>query len=151
MSRSGNGVEVRDTSIRRRRAYAARHTYCTSLLMAWVQPAYIAAQAGHSVEALLEVYSRWLPGADGADGSRFWETGREESRMKFEVQRVEYPTPKVKFLVEVDLAEVAGMRLDAFDRSLLEDVGSDANATPADQLLLLEMLFRRRQEERKVG
>ena len=29
--------------------------------------------------------------------------------MKFEVQRVEYPTPKVKFLVEVDLAEVAGM------------------------------------------
>lgn len=71
--------------------------------------------------------------------------------MKFEVQRVEYPTPKVKFLVEVDLAEVAGMRLGAFDRSLLEDVGSDANATPADQLLLLEMLFRRRQEERKVG
>ncbi len=71
--------------------------------------------------------------------------------MKFEVQRVEYPTPKVKFLVEVDLAEVAGMLLDAFDRRLLEDVGSDANATPADQLLLLEMLFRRRKEERKVG
>lgn len=71
--------------------------------------------------------------------------------MKFEVQRVEYPTPKVKFLVEVDLAAVAGMQLDAFDRRLLEDVGSDANATPADLLLLLEMLFRRQQEERKVG
>lgn len=167
MARSGNGVEVRNTSIRlaftSQRRVACRETiYKGREPLAPTPPnvryAHRVAEeirrqlrAGHSGKVLLEVYSRWLPGADGAGGSSFWETGREESRMKFEVQRVEYPTPKVKFLVEVDLAEVAGMRLDAFDRRLLEDVGSDANATPADLLLLLEMLFRRRQEERKVG
>lgn len=68
--------------IRRRRAYATRHTYCTSLLMAGVQPAYIAAQAGHSVKVLLEVYSRWLPGADGGRQKALMEAvfGKQEER-----------------------------------------------------------------------
>lgn len=51
--------------IRRRRAYCTRHTFCTVALMGGVQPSYIAAQAGHSVKMLLEVYTRWIPGGDG--------------------------------------------------------------------------------------
>lgn len=51
--------------IRWRRPYCARHTYCTAALMAGVNPAYIAAQAGHSVKMLLDVYARWIPGQDG--------------------------------------------------------------------------------------
>lgn len=51
--------------IRGRRAYCTRHTYCTLALMGGVLPAYIAAQAGHSVKMLLEVYSKWVPGDDG--------------------------------------------------------------------------------------
>jgi hypothetical protein len=33
--------------------------------MAGIKPAYIAAQAGHSVKMLLEVYVRWIPSNDG--------------------------------------------------------------------------------------
>jgi integrase len=51
--------------IRPRRAYTTRHTFCTSALMAGVNPAYIAAQAGHSLKMLLEVYAKWISGADG--------------------------------------------------------------------------------------
>jgi integrase len=51
--------------IRRRRAYCTRHTYCTIALMAGIKPAYIAAQAGHSIKMLLDVYARWLPDNDG--------------------------------------------------------------------------------------
>jgi integrase len=51
--------------IRRRRPYATRHTYCTVALMAGVKPAYIAAQAGHSVKMLLDSYARWIPENDG--------------------------------------------------------------------------------------
>lgn len=50
--------------IRRRRAYCTRHTYCTAALMAGIKPAYIAAQAGHTVKMLLDTYARWIPGAD---------------------------------------------------------------------------------------
>lgn len=56
--------------IRARRAYCTRHTYCTVALMAGVNPAYIAGQAGHSVKMLLEVYARWIPGADGGSQKR---------------------------------------------------------------------------------
>lgn len=56
--------------IRARRAYCTRHTYCTVALMAGVNPAYIASQAGHSVKMLLEVYARWIPGADGGSQKR---------------------------------------------------------------------------------
>lgn len=51
--------------IRRRRAYCTRHTYCTVALMNSINPAYIAAQAGHSVKMLLDTYARWIPGGDG--------------------------------------------------------------------------------------
>jgi len=50
--------------IRRRRAYCTRHTYCTAALMAGIKPAYIAAQAGHTVKMLLDTYARWIRGAD---------------------------------------------------------------------------------------
>jgi integrase len=51
--------------IRARRSYTTRHTYCTVALMGGVKPVYIAQQAGHSLKMLLEVYARWIPGADG--------------------------------------------------------------------------------------
>ncbi len=51
--------------IRQRRAYATRHTYATVALMGGVNPAYIAAQLGHSnTKMLFETYSRWIEGAD---------------------------------------------------------------------------------------
>ena len=53
--------------IRRRRAYATRHTYATVALMAGIPPAYIADQLGHSVKILLETYARWIPGADNGE------------------------------------------------------------------------------------
>jgi integrase len=56
--------------IRRRRAYATRHTWCTAALMAGVNPAYVAAQAGHSVQMLLQVYARWLPENDARRAER---------------------------------------------------------------------------------
>jgi len=56
--------------IRQRRAYCTRHTWCTVALMAGVNPAYIAAQAGHSMQMLLQVYARWIPGADGGSQKR---------------------------------------------------------------------------------
>jgi integrase len=51
--------------VRWRRPYNTRHTYCTVALMGSVNPAYIAAQAGHSVKMLLEKYARWIPANDG--------------------------------------------------------------------------------------
>lgn len=56
--------------IRARRAYCTRHTWCTVALMAGVNPAYIADQAGHSMQMLLQVYARWIPGADGGSQKR---------------------------------------------------------------------------------
>lgn len=55
---------LRRLGIRYRRAYCTRHTWCTAALMAGIKPGYIAAQAGHSVKVLLEVYARWIPEAD---------------------------------------------------------------------------------------
>ncbi len=46
--------------IRHRPAYNTRHTYATMLLMAGVNPHFVAAQLGHSVTMTLTVYSRWL-------------------------------------------------------------------------------------------
>ncbi len=42
-----------------------RHTYATMLLMAGATPAYAAKQIGHSVEMLLNVYSKWLDNGQG--------------------------------------------------------------------------------------
>ncbi len=51
--------------IRRRRAYQTRHTFATQLLMAGVNPAYVARQLGHTtVSTLLTHYARWIDGAD---------------------------------------------------------------------------------------
>lgn len=50
--------------IRERRAYCTRHTYCTIALMGRVNPSYVAAQAGHSVQMLLSTYAKWIPGND---------------------------------------------------------------------------------------
>lgn len=53
----------------------------------------------------------------------------------------------ITFGGELRMREIVSLRLNELDRALLEDVGSDAKASPADYLLLLEMLFRRSAEQ----
>lgn len=53
----------------------------------------------------------------------------------------------ITFNGELKLREIENLRLNELDRALLDDVGSDAKASPADCLLLLEMLFRRSAEQ----
>ena len=53
----------------------------------------------------------------------------------------------ITFSGKLNLREIANLRLNELDRALLEDVGSDVKASPADYLLLLEMLFRRSAEQ----
>lgn len=51
--------------IRKRRAYATRHTYATAALMAGVKPPYIATQLGHrNSKMVFEVYGVWIASAD---------------------------------------------------------------------------------------
>jgi integrase len=50
--------------IRRRRAYATRHTSATRLVMAGLKPAYIARQMGHTLQVLYTTYARWIDEAD---------------------------------------------------------------------------------------
>lgn len=52
--------------IRTRRAYATRHTCATAALMAGVNPAFMAAQLGHSQRMFLDTYSRWVTGRHDA-------------------------------------------------------------------------------------
>lgn len=52
--------------IRGRRAYATRHTCATAALMAGVNPAFMAAQLGHSQRMFLDTYSRWISGRHDA-------------------------------------------------------------------------------------
>jgi integrase len=49
--------------IRYRRPYNMRHTYATQMLMAGMNPAFCAAQMGHSVEVFHKTYAKWLHGA----------------------------------------------------------------------------------------
>jgi integrase len=57
--------------IRRRRAYATRHTYATRLIMAGIKPAYIAHQMGHTLQVLYTTYTRWIDVADkGGEASK---------------------------------------------------------------------------------
>ncbi|WP_256327106.1 tyrosine-type recombinase/integrase [Pseudomonas cichorii] len=51
---------LRKLGIRRRRMYDTRHTYATMCLMAGMNPAFIAAQLGHSVQVLLSTYAKWI-------------------------------------------------------------------------------------------
>lgn len=53
----------------------------------------------------------------------------------------------ISFRGEVRHSDLMRMRLSNFDRAILEDISGDANATPADYLLGLEMLFRRHAEQ----
>lgn len=53
---------LRALGIRYRDPYHTRHTAATTMLMAGANPAYVAAQLGHSVQVLLTVYARWISG-----------------------------------------------------------------------------------------
>jgi integrase len=60
--------------VRRRRAYATRHTYATRLIMGGLKPAYVAHQMGHTLQVLFSTYARWLNDADkGAEASKLGE------------------------------------------------------------------------------
>jgi integrase len=51
--------------LRHRECYQTRHTYATIALMSGANPAWAAAQLGHSTQMFLNVYSRWIAEADG--------------------------------------------------------------------------------------
>lgn len=53
---------MKATRVRHRPAYNARHTYATMLLMADVNPVFVANQLGHSLQMLIKRYGRWLHG-----------------------------------------------------------------------------------------
>ncbi|WP_426178381.1 site-specific integrase [Pseudomonas sp. TWRC1-2] len=51
---------LRKSGIRYRRMYDTRHTYATMCLMSGMNPAFIAAQLGLSVQVLLSTYAKWI-------------------------------------------------------------------------------------------
>ncbi|MGV6396924.1 tyrosine-type recombinase/integrase [Pseudomonas caspiana] len=51
---------MRKVGVRQRRMYDTRHTYATMCLMSGMNPAFIAAQLGHSVQVLLSTYAKWI-------------------------------------------------------------------------------------------
>jgi integrase len=51
---------LRKLGVRHRRMYDTRHTYATMCLMSGMNPAFIAAQLGHSVQMLLSTYAKWI-------------------------------------------------------------------------------------------
>lgn len=51
---------MRKLGVRHRRMYDTRHTYATMCLMSGMNPAFIAAQLGHSVQVLLSTYAKWI-------------------------------------------------------------------------------------------
>lgn len=53
---------LRRLGIRKRKAYNTRHTYATIMLMRDVNPAFAAAQMGHSLQMFLQVYAKWIHG-----------------------------------------------------------------------------------------
>lgn len=50
-----------------RRSYCTRHTFCSIALSAGIWPAYIASQAGHTVQTLLSTYQKWIPDSTAAE------------------------------------------------------------------------------------
>lgn len=57
----------------------------------------------------------------------------------------------ISFHGEIRMSELARLRLNTLDRALLFDVCEDEKATPADYLLVLEMIFRRSAEQATAG
>lgn len=53
---------MKECRVRHRPAYNARHTYATMLLMADVNPVFVANQLGHSLQMLIKRYGRWIHG-----------------------------------------------------------------------------------------
>ena len=53
---------IKKLGIRHRPQYNTRHTYATMLLMAGVNPVFVAKQLGHSPVMTLTVYSKWIDG-----------------------------------------------------------------------------------------
>lgn len=53
---------MKATRVRKRPAYNTRHTYATMLLMAGVNPVFVANQLGHSLQMLIKRYGRWIHG-----------------------------------------------------------------------------------------
>ena len=53
-------LALRKLGMRHRRMYDTRHTYATMCLMSGMNPAFIAAQLGHSIQILLSTYARWI-------------------------------------------------------------------------------------------
>lgn len=51
---------LREAGIRYRRMYDTRHTDAIMCLMSGMNPAFIAAQLGHSVQVLLSTYAKWI-------------------------------------------------------------------------------------------
>lgn len=51
---------LRESGMRYRRMYDTRHTYAKMCLMSGMNPAFIAAQLGHSVQVLLSTYAKWI-------------------------------------------------------------------------------------------
>jgi hypothetical protein len=66
--------------------------------------------------------------------------------MNFSIERNE-AKGKIKFYGEIDYADLARLRLDGMDRALLNDVDSDPEASAADYLLALEVIFRRHAQQ----
>lgn len=66
--------------------------------------------------------------------------------MRFDMQRDDI-TGGISFRGSIEAVDLVKLKLDRLDRALLDDVGSDGKATPADYLLALEMLFRRHAEQ----
>jgi|SRR5215469_3648539 len=65
---------LRKLGIRKRDAYATRHTFATIALMGGANPAYISRQMGHkNAKMLFEVYAKWIDGAD---------KGRERAKLE---------------------------------------------------------------------
>ncbi|WP_447651596.1 tyrosine-type recombinase/integrase [Pseudomonas abietaniphila] len=76
---------LRKLGIRRRRMYDTRHTYATMCLMAGMNPAFIAAQLGHSVQVLLSTYAKWINSPNDwaeLDKLKMLESGTKVVRVK---------------------------------------------------------------------
>lgn len=53
----------------------------------------------------------------------------------------------ISFCGEVRISELLSLLLNDLDLALLDDVGRDRRASPADLLLALEMIFRRHEQK----